>query len=245
MADSIRAHNCSPGGCCWRPSSIREKATEKKNCEGGIEIKWILRRRWMRHKRIFIPIRKAKEKGGGKSKESNEATPFILLLFFFLISETGGSNVRHLSVWRRSFGRRPTAGSLLWLSISPGEGRSINSFHIFQQLYGSDCCGFLVCCVTAFSSYSPPLSGTIPSPRQWPTHSILTIFRPLSRANKLKHTRTHIFLSVSFSLILGGSSCSVRSLLLLLSISLSFFFFCFFFFYTPQKRRERERNIGR
>jgi hypothetical protein len=45
----------------------REKAMEK-NCEGGIEIKWISDEVDEAHKRIFIPIGKATEKGGKRIK---------------------------------------------------------------------------------------------------------------------------------------------------------------------------------
>jgi len=120
------------------------------------------------------------------------------------MSETSVSNVRHLSVWRRSFGRRPTAGSLLWLSIS---ARSINSFHIFQQLNGSDCCGFLALCNSIF------LSPSIPQ-RNGPTHSILTIFYfffsgLLTTPTTYTHTHMNAYLS-GFPLIwAGGQSVCV------------------------------------
>jgi hypothetical protein len=50
-----------------RPLYKRE-SDGKKNCEGGIEIKWISDEVDEAHKRIFIPIGKATEKGGKRIK---------------------------------------------------------------------------------------------------------------------------------------------------------------------------------
>jgi hypothetical protein len=121
----------------------------------------------MRRTREYLYLSGKRRKKG--EKELNEATPFFFYFYFLKMSETSVSNVRHLSVWRRSFGRRPTAGSLLWLSAEPSrrgeKERSINSFHIFQQLNGSDWLWIpsrVCCCNSVFFRFPP---RTIPSPR--------------------------------------------------------------------------------